>query len=131
MAEFDWMPLERLNKLTAALRECDESCGAGTRFSAPPTSEKEFWSELRATLFEDEDDSDEDDTEALANDVHAELNADGYIQCCDQVGVGDLGTAESRLLLRLRGVRVRRGRPLYAHAPRARLSGAADGPRVC
>lgn len=106
MGEFDWMPLERLQSLIGGLRECDESCGEfGHRFSAPPAAEKAFWSRLSVECgLSRADESDEDEDE-LANDVHNEFNADGFSYITNNVGVGDLGVAESRLMLNMRGIK--------------------------
>lgn len=110
--DFDYWPTERLNRLVNALRDCEESCGRfGKRLDPPKLTDLVYWRMLADMCAVTADSDDEDDEEGalelrFASDVHAECESShGLAQVSSAIAVGDLGSAESRLMLHLRGVK--------------------------
>lgn len=116
MGEFDWWSVERLEKLVNALQDCEEPCGDfGSRMSAPEIGDTAFWRPLAVEcgVRDSTEDSEEEEEDcepgevALAREVHSEIHAarEAWTQVSPTIAIGDLGAAESRLMLSLRGVR--------------------------
>jgi hypothetical protein len=107
--DFDWMPGEKLKKLASALREYGGGSAEGQEFTMPPAEDSAFWRTLvdECEVEVDEDDEDEEAVEVtFARDVRSELDVSGdYLPVNDALAVGDLGVAESRLLLAVRQVK--------------------------
>jgi len=101
-----------LNRLVNALRDCEESCGKfGRRLDPPKLTDLVYWRMLAdmCAIKADSDDEDEDEggpEMTFAQDVHAECESShDFAQVSNTIAVGDLGSAESRLMLHLRGVK--------------------------
>jgi len=83
--------------------------------SAPEVGDTAFWRPLAIDCgvrgssedSEEEEEDDEPGEVALAREVHSEIHAarDTWTQVSPTIAIGDLGAAESRLMLSLRGVR--------------------------